>query len=292
MTPFRIFVVVVLAVMAAIGGLGLTDAQEKKGRAPVAMMAEKAFFDNFNGGGPDRSASLRLLMAAYATDPKDARTNLLLGLNHLWIAAEGDHSDPRVIENLFLSERFLAEAQRLDPSDRRIPSWLVPVRLSLAQIARDPGRKEEIVRDLLAAYAEDPVFHSFTVALLGFGSPRESQEFTRGLEALRKVDPGCAETDPSCRNEPRWPHNQEGYLTFQADYELKAGHPDRAREVLTAIRSGPGYASWKYQGEVEDRLKNLEGYAKLYADGDPGNDPRTLMTVGSGISCQSCHRAQ
>ncbi|HEX6901059.1 MAG TPA: hypothetical protein VF789_15150 [Thermoanaerobaculia bacterium] len=290
MTPFRLLVVAVLAVMATVGGLGLTDAQEKKGRAPVALMAEKTFFENFNGGGPDRSSSLRLLMAAYATDPKDARTNLLLGLNHLWIAAEGDHSDPRVIENLILSERFLAEAERLDPSDRRIPSWLVPVRVSLAQIARDPGKKEEIVRDLLAAYAEDPTFHSFTVALMGFGSPRESQDFARGLEALRKVEPGCEETDPSCRNEPRWPHNQEGFLTFQADYELKAGHADRAREVLTEIRSLPGYASWKFQGEVEDRLKNLDQYAKLYADGEPGNDPRTLMAGGSGISCQSCHR--
>ena len=292
MTPCRMFVIAVLAAMAAIGGLGLTDAQEKKGRAPVALMAEKTFFETFNGGAADRSAALRLLMAAYATDPKDARTSLLLGLNHLWIAAEGDHTDPRVIENLILSERFLAEAQRLDPSDRRIPSWLVPVRLSLARIRRDPEGKEEILRDLLAAYAADPVFHSFTVALLGFDSPRDSQEFTRGLEALRKVDSGCKETDPSCRNEPHWPHNQEGYLTFKADYELKAGHPDRAREILTTIRSVPTYATWKYQSEVEDRMTNLDRYAGLYADADPKNDPPALMASGKGISCQSCHRTQ
>lgn len=290
MTPFRLLVVVVLAVMAAIGGLGLTDAEEKKGRAPVAMMAEKAFFENFNGGGPDRAASLRLLMAAYATDPKDARTCLLLGLNHLWIAAEGDHNDPRVIENLILSERFLAESQRLDPSDRRIPSWLVPVRLSMAGITREPERKEEMKRDLLAAYAEDPAFHSFTVALLGFASPKDSKDFARGLEALRGVDPGCEETDASCRNESRWPHNQEGYLTFWADYELKAGHADRARDVLTATQKVPSYASWKYREEVEDRLKNLELFAKLYADGDPGNDPPTMMAMESGFACQSCHR--
>jgi hypothetical protein len=289
MIPNRL-VLAVLTVLALISVLSLTDAEEKKGRAPVAMMAEKTFFENFNGGGPDRASSLRLLMAAYATDPKDARTCLLLGLNHLWLASEGDHNDPRVIENLMLSERFLAEAQRLDPSDNRIPSWLVPVRLSLAQIAREPEKREAMQRELQAAYAEDPTFHSFTVALLGFGFPRGSQELARGLEALRKVDPGCEETDPSCRNEPRWPHNQEGFMTFQADYELKAGHPDRAREILAAVQKGPGYASWKFKGEVEERLKNLEEYAKLYADGDPKNDPRTLMAGGSGISCQSCHR--
>ena len=81
MTPFRFLALVVFAVLALIAGLRLTDAEEKKGRAPVAIAAENAFFGNFNGGGPDRSAALRLLMAAYATDPKDARTNLLLGLN-------------------------------------------------------------------------------------------------------------------------------------------------------------------------------------------------------------------
>src|SRR5688572_1510223 len=86
MTPFRFLALVALAVLALIAGLRLTDAEEKKkARAPVAIAAENAFFGNFNGGGPDRSAALRLLMAAYATDPKDARTNLLLGLNHLWI---------------------------------------------------------------------------------------------------------------------------------------------------------------------------------------------------------------
>lgn len=290
MTAFRSLIVAALAVLALTAGLRFTSAEEKKGRAPVAMMAEKAFFENFNGGGPDRAASLRLLMAAYATDPRDARTCLLLGLNHLWLASEGDHSDPRVIENLILSERFLAEAQRLDPSDRRIPSWLVPVRLSLTQITREPEKREEMQRELLAAYAEDPVFHSFTVALLGFGAPRGSQDHTRGLEALRRVDPGCEETDPSCRNEPRWPHNQEGFMTFQADYELKAGHPDRAREILAEVQKVPGYASWKFRGEVEERLKNLDQYAKLYADEDPKNDPRTLVAGGSGISCQSCHR--
>lgn len=290
MTTNRL-VLAVLTVLALISVFSLTDAEEKKGRTPVAMMAEKTFFENFNGGGPDRASSLRLLMAAYATDPKDARTCLLLGLNHLWLASEGDHNDPRVIENLMLSERFLAEAQRLDPSDNRIPSWLVPVRLSLAQIAREPEKREAMQRELMAAYAEDPAFHSFTVALLGFGSPRDSKDFSRGLEALRKVDDSeCEETDTSCRNEPRWPHNQEGYLAFRADYELKAGHADRAREILTTTQKIPSYASWKFKGEVEDRLKNLEEYAKLYADADPRNDPRTLVSGGSGISCQSCHR--
>lgn len=283
-------IVLLISALSLAAFLRLTDAEEKKGRNPAAVAAEKAFFETFNGGAANRSAALRDLMVAYVSDPKDARNCLLLGLNHLWLAAEGDRTNARIIEHLILSERFLAEAQRLDPSDRRIPSWLVPVRLALAGISRDPERKEEIERELLTAYAEDPAFHSFTMALLGFDSSRESKDFKRGLEALSKVDPGCEATDPSCRNEPRWPHNQEGFLTFWADYELKAGHADRARELLAEVQGVPGYASWKYRSEVEDRLKNLELYAKLYADEDSGNDPPTIMSGGSGISCQSCHR--
>ncbi|HKV08821.1 MAG TPA: hypothetical protein VJ725_11825 [Thermoanaerobaculia bacterium] len=263
-------------------------------RAPVAMMAEKGFFEAFNGGAADRGAPLRLLMAAWATDPNDARTNLLLGLNHLWMAAEGDRNDPRVIENLLLSEHFLARAERLNPADRRIPSWLVPVRLSLAGLERQPEKREELVQGLLAAYAEDPVFHSFSVALLSFGEPRGSEGFARGLEALRQAEGDCQQkeegADMSCQNTPHWPHNREAFVTFRADYELKAGHPEKAREILEHVRQMPSYPGWSFRSGVEDRLQNLEAYAKLYANDDPKDDPPSLMSMESRAACQSCHR--
>jgi hypothetical protein len=262
-------------------------------RAPVAVAAEKEFFAAFNGGAADRATALRLLMAAWATDPNDARTNLLLGLNHLWMAAEGDKTDPRVIESLLLAERFLARAERLDPTDRRIPSWLVPVRLALSSVEREPEKRGEQMGALLAAYAEDPVFHSFTVALLAFSEPRGSEGFARGLEALRTAGGDCRredETDVSCQNEPRWPHNQEGYETFWADYELKAGHPERAQAILDQIRKVPSYPGWGFRSAVEDRLKNLDAYAKLYANDDPEDDPPSIMAMESRAACQSCHR--
>lgn len=263
-------------------------------RAPVAVAAEKEFFAAFNGGAADRATALRLLMAAWATDPNDARTNLLLGLNHLWMVSEGDRNDPRVIESLLLAERFLARAERLDPSDRRIPSWLVPVRLALSGIEREPEKRGEQMGALLAAYAEDPVFHSFTVALLAFNEPRGSEGFARGLEALRKAGSDCRQeeegTDVSCQNKPHWPHNQEGYETFWADYELKAGHPERAQAILDQVRKMPSYPGWGFRSAVEDRLKNLEAYTKLYANDDPQDDPPSIMAMESRAACQSCHR--
>lgn len=260
------------------------------GRHPLALKAEQEFFTVFNGNPRARTAPLRSLWTAAVSDPADPRTWLLLGLDHLWIAAEGDKTNPTTIEHLVLAERFLARAQELDPNDRRIPSWLVPVRLSLAGLLGQNHKEAEILRDLEAAYAEDPNFHSFSIALLGVASDRRSPEFQRGLAALRSTSSGCtAADDPSCQNRPHWPHNQEAYETFQADYELKAGHADRARELLLRVRQIPTYASWPFRHEAEDRLKNLETYAALLSNADPGDDPPHLMSISSGILCQSCH---
>lgn len=284
---------ILLIVLAAV--LASAAHAAGAGRRPIAEKAEAGFFAAFNGFHGEekgKSAPLRDLLAALATDPADARTHLLLGLNHLWIAAEGDRTDPRVLEHLFLAERYLARAQELDPQDRRIPSWLVPVRLSLARIEGREDRAEEILRDLRSAYAEDPTFHSFTVAMLGIAEPRTSPAFQQGLAALRStVDrcPAAPGTDPSCENTPRWPHNREAYLTFFADYELKAGNVDRARELLLKVRQYPDAARWPFRAEAEDRWKNLERYASLYANQDPGDDPPHLMSGHNRISCQSCH---
>jgi hypothetical protein len=259
-------------------------------RHPLSEKAEASFFQTFNVDSKGQAATQRDLLTALYTDPKDGRTWLLLGLDHLWLAAEGDRTNPVAIEHLMLAERYLSRAQALNPSDRRIPSWLVPARLSLAGIEGNEERKKEIQRDLLAAWKKDPAFHSFSVALLGANEERTSPEFQRGLEALHGADAGCANNPAVCQDRPHWPHNREGFLTFTADYELKAGHKDRARELLAKVQNEPGYASWPFQGEVQDRLDHLDEYAALYADADRGNDPPHLMSLSGGMMCRSCHQ--
>lgn len=258
-------------------------------RTAAAVAAEAAFFEAFNHGGRGETA-LGPLMTAWAADPDDAHTNLLLGLDHLWLAAEGDHTNPRVIEHLLLSELFLARAAELDPEDRRIPSWLSPARMFLAEIEGDTETVARERAELLAAYAEDPPFHSFSVAMLGFSEPRGSDLFDQGLLALRSLDEleDCTVDDPSCQNRPRWPHNLEGFLTFFADYELKKGEPERARALLDEVRNQPTFADWPYAEEAVDRLDNADLYVALYADDDPGNDPPPII---ASYGCSACHLA-
>jgi hypothetical protein len=263
-------------------------------RHPLAVKAEESFFAAFNHDPRAKAAPLRDLWTAALADPSDGRTWLFLGLDHLWIAAEGDKTNPLTVEHLVLAERFLTRAQELRPTDGRIPSWLVPVRMSLAGLTNTKGdrkaEKDRILRGLLDAYAKDPTFHSFVIALLGFDAGRETPEFQRGLVALQSAHGGCVgSADPTCANRPRWPHNQEAYVTFEADYELKAGHTARARELLLGVQRIPSYPQWPFRSETEDRLHNLDAYAALYADADPGNDPPHLMASSQGLVCQRCH---
>lgn len=277
---------VLAASTVAAAGTSAVPAPASAPRHPAAVAAEEAFFAAFNGGGR-RDAPLVPLMRAWAADSRDARTNLLLGLDHLWIATEGDRQDARAIEHLLLAEVFLTRAQELDPTDDRIASWLVPTRLALAGVRRDGADAEAIHQELVAAYLADPAFHGFSVAMLAFSAAPGTPSFERGLRALDEVAAmECGDGDPSCRNHPRWPHNVEGYLTFNADYRLKAGEREAAAELLARVRAMPSYPAWPFREEVEDRLRNIDLYAELYANDDPGDDPPSLI---ASHGCRSCH---
>jgi hypothetical protein len=259
-------------------------------RHPAAVAADQAFIASLVQGALPAEEVLPPLLGAYAADPGDARTSLLLGTHYLRLAAMGQHGrDPRAIAHLMLAERFLEHARRLDPADTRVAAFLVPVQLALADVERaGEERQAELVGELWRAYEADPEFNGFTVAMLGYQSPRGSEPFVRGLEALRAVqEQGCAEGDVTCGNAPRWPHAVEGYLSFFADYELKAGEPRRARLLLDELREQPEFSSWPYREMVEQRLASFDEHAARFADEDTENDPPTAVLARG---CAACHR--
>jgi len=254
-------------------------------RAPIALKAEETFFRALNHDPKLQKQALRELTTAFATNPRDGRTTVLLGLGHLWMASEGSRTNPETLEHLYLSETFLARAQKLSPEDGRIPSWLVPARIAIARLERETSQREQVMGELLTAYAKDPAFHSFTVALLGFDSPRGSEPFERGRLALRSALT-CVD-DQSCRNEEQWPHNVEAFRAFLADHELKTGNVAEAKAMLESVKAHPAYATFLFPGEVEDKLANLDQFAALYANDDHRDDPPSIMA--DGRSCRACH---
>ena len=258
-------------------------------RHPAAVAAEQAFFASLVHGAMPPQEALAPLLGAFASDPQDARTCLLLGAHYLRLASmSGDH-DASAIADLMLAERFLLRAHELDPADARSQAFLAPVQLALASIERaGEARRAEVLAELDRAYREDPAFSSFVVAMIGYQSPRQSALFARGLEALRAVQSnGCEEGDATCANGPRWPHNVEGYLAFFADYELKAGNPERARLLLDEVARGDSFATWPYRDFVTRRLADFDADAQRFSDDDPANDPPTAVLVRG---CAACHR--
>ncbi|MEL7058801.1 MAG: hypothetical protein AAGN46_02125 [Acidobacteriota bacterium] len=286
----RLWIIVGVAVLGlgpALGHLASEGPADGRTRHPAAIAAERSFFEAFDRG--ERSPEiLRPLAQAWAMAPADARTNLLLGLAHLWLVAESDRTEARIIEHLLLADSYLVRAARLDPSNGRMASWIAPTRIALAQLEGDEEAAAAALESLREAYADDPNFHSFTLAMLAFGAPRDSPRFAEGLKALRTVAGStCHDDDPSCRNTPRWPHNREAYLTFTADFELKAGHPERAVQLLELAMEMPGAEDWPYRSEASYRLDAAPQLAALYADDDPLNDPPSLIETHA---CTACHQ--
>ena len=261
-------------------------------RHPMAASAEAEFFAALNDNPTEPESAVSTLLTAYAIDPGDASTSLWLGLNHLWLAAEGDRRDASAIADLYLAEEFLARAQELNPTDVRIPSWLIPTRQALASIEQRYEDLPALLDEMLAAYESDPNFHSFSVGLQSFDAEAGSERFEQGLRAMRDAA-GCVNSDDlTCGNTARWPHNVEGFLVFLADFELKAGQPERARAVLDTVVGHPDFETWPHRQHALDRLAHLDDLAARYANDDEDDDPQGLFAASNGIACQACHGAR
>ncbi len=289
---FLVAVACLALASTSTGDAGATDTRSAAARHPMAESAEAAFFRVFNEQPQTPDAALQDLMIAYYLDPEDAQTNRLLGLNHLWLAAEGDRQNPRVIEHLYLAETFLLRAQARAPEDARMPSWVLPTQTSLAVIEQDEDRVRAAQQAMVEAYETDPNFHSFVVGLQAFDAPKDDPRFRFALEAMRAAA-GCTATgDDSCENHPRWPHNIEAFMVFAADFELKAGNRGQAEAILNAVKQVKGYDTWPYRSVVDERLAELDDRAARYANDNANDDPPSLFTGSNEAACQACHRAR
>jgi hypothetical protein len=241
--------------------------------------AESRFFQALVEGRAEPATVIPDLLVAALQDRDDARTQLLLGLAHLWIAAEGNRADPRQLEHLMLADLYFDRCAELDSRETRLPSWQVPVQLALNAQIGERRDVDEVVAPLLEAFAEDPDFHSFSVGMIAFNSAPESSDFQRGLRAMRSALDADL-TDASVQNRPNWPHNQEGFFLLLADYEQRAGNASAALVMLDRIESVPEFEAWPFRAEVTRRRE-------LWAAGESVDASGGWMQAQS---CVICHR--
>ncbi|HEX4910976.1 MAG TPA: hypothetical protein VFV64_09455 [Permianibacter sp.] len=255
---------------------------------PLLAEAESQFFQALNEKPKRGKNSLEGLTLAYAVAPTDGRTNLLLGLNHLWLAAEAPRNDPMTLQHVILSDYFLDRAERLT-GDYRIPSWRISIQLTLARRDGDQKAVDRHYAEFVKAYKKNPDFHSFVLALLAFDEPVDSKDFQRGLKAMRATE-SCGEHNPSCQNLPRWPHNVEAYAVFMADFEAKAGDEAAARKWLALAEQYATATGWAYLPAITERQQHLPERMARYANTDRQDDPAGLFDEYQQETCQLCHR--
>ncbi|MBL9148527.1 MAG: hypothetical protein JNM94_07515 [Phycisphaerae bacterium] len=277
-----------LALAAAVGVAAATLGQS----SPPATTSEPPpraktlFFEALQRAPERRADAIRALGAnACSSDAADSDL-LLLGLAHLWKAADGSTHGIDRHSNAVIAEHWLRRARERDPGDTRIPGWIASARVVIAtDEGRDDDRRAAI--DELAKLSDaDPCFHAVPLSIASFSAPRGSAEFTQALKAMNAAF-DCGR-ERGAGDGPRWPHNVHGFLVGLADMRLKAGDRAGAEAALTIAEARTGSETWRYRGEIEKRFAELDERLRRYGNDDPTDDPPYFLGAG-GASCLACH---
>lgn len=285
-------------VPAALLGLGGLMFGAGLGTAPIGVSATTSdgaddtpagvFYDALRRRPERRLESLAALTDAVLRPDPEPRDVLLLGLNHLWISAEGEQDSRSRFRHSILAHHWLRRAERLLPDDSRIPTWRLSAEWAIA-VQEGRPTDAEAARDRISALADDdPCFHAVTLGITSFREPAGSAAFRRAHAAM-EASFRCRADDPSVQNRPRWPHNVQAFLVGLSDFRLKAGDVAGAEAALVIAESRPGFARWTRRHLVDERFADLADRTRRFANADPLDDPPFVFEPGGPVSCIACH---
>lgn len=282
----RALIPILLTLAAVARPNCLPSPPQSPGRAPAAVRADAAFFSALNRDPSQRAVAIAALGEAALAAPRDGLVALHMGLAHLWCAAERRDDALPVRDRLILAIHELRRAASLRPDDDRIPSWLLAATASLARLESDPAADAAAVEALAAHAATDPCFHAVALAILSFEHPADSPAFRRALTAMQAAA-ACPPDRPATTNQPRWPHNLEGFSIALAEMQIKAGDRAGAERMLLSILSRPSAQHWPFRTLADDRLDRLAGLSR---DAAAGRATPFVLHATSGVSCSICHQ--
>ncbi len=264
-----------------------------------AAAGEAAFWDTLWADRPREAAALALLENAVRRDPRDGRSQFLLGMLHLYRAG----GDPTIFDFMHPTEtgkREVRDAQvhldravELLPRDTRIPGFRAATTYANGFVHGDPTLVARGLQQLDESVAVNPLFDAFdlfaVVAPVVPGASDYYQQRVLGLvDFILKDNLDCPAIVPhTCSNDGMAPHNFEGTLLELGDLYAKGGRLDDAR-LWYGIAQGVGRSfGYRYQGIADERVAHAAERVALYLDADPTNDPRLLG--GGGAGCVYCH---
>jgi len=250
--------------------------------------------------------------------PADGSLATFTGLAYFWRLAEaGRRSSPP--EASFLGAtvggmvRNLERAASTLPYDDRLDSWLGTAKVIEGEAGNAAAREEGLA--LLQKGAQSyPAFNLFSIVIGAFLEPAGTPGFQAAVDGVYGTFAACV-GDPlnsdnpdftpyvarepvtktgqeyACWSTERAPHALEGVFLAYGDVLLKARRVAAARRYFENAKVSKSYPTWKYKARLEERLGagvDLDDLSARFADADPDNDPKSVLTDNT-TSCRYCH---
>jgi len=267
--------------------------------SPSAAAGEAAFWDTLWADRPRDAAALALLRDAVRHDPRDGRSQFLLGMLHLYRSG----GDPTTFDfarfteagkrEVRAAQKHLDRAVELLPRDTRVPGFRAATTYANGFVHGDAALVARGLQQLDASIAVNPLFDAFdlfaVVAPVVPGAGDYYQQRVLGLVDFILIDNlDCPAVVPhTCSNDGMAPHNFEGTLLELGDLYAKGGRLADA-QFWYGIAQGFGrHFAYRYQAIADERVAHAAERVALYRDADPGNDPPLLG--GGGAGCVYCH---
>jgi hypothetical protein len=303
----------------------IRDKRPSKVETSEAAFANEFMWEQFHRGNYDSIPSvLEKLNKAYQLDPNDAKVTAHLGYIYLWAFSERirKNSQDRILENIFLSNRFFKEAIILNPKDARLYGFQSAVQMCEGALTNNLELLAQSYFGSLKAIRKWPAFNKFALGYVESQLDTGSRMYKQGLNYQWEIVKECAEeklTKEKIMEEPlkvfahlykeidsskdaeikracgnSWiaPHNWEGFFLNFGDMLVKAGKLEEARVIYSAVKISPSYADWIYKDIIDARIEEMNLNVQAFNKKQnlielPG---KRQMMINSEISCAGCHQ--
>lgn len=274
-----------------------------------ATDAENRLFDAMRGD--DFAAVGDILGTMYdirSDDPTNHRNTFLLAATSLWWIAEADRPGANGLNIISQTIPIMLDAFpdviQSDPTDRAVATALFGAFLYNSGFDKVNGsllveqavtqfpevglfqrmhiRRNAYWSDSLTADAVEAGFN-FWETCAGTHIDRTNPDFTPWVQP--PLNDGSQKR--FCFGSSRVPHGFEGSWLIFGDLLVKAGQLTQAKRAYLNAQLGANYATWKYKGELEQRL--LQDLSQRHATYLP-TDPTGWATIGvPPFECTQCH---
>ena len=276
------------------------DAEQIVSRHPSAPAAEgeAAFWDTLWADQERSDEALRLLEQAVRQDPRDGRSQFLLGMLHLYRSTEACAEfdflhlcDAAKAEGLAAQEP-LDRASELLARDSRVPGFRAATSYANGFEQHDAARLLLGMQQIEAAIDANPLFNSFdafavVAPILPASDPYYQNRILPLVDLIFRSAACVGKLPEICNDTGMAPHNIEGTTLLLGDIAAKGGRLASAQLWYTIGQTFGHSMAYRYQGYLDERLRNAADRVMRYQDADPTNDPPLIG--GGGGSCIYCH---